>query len=111
MNLNRALADIQIDGDNLVGLAVHHHCHHFALARRELVVAAANHLHFPQLLTIFRVLSNGLLDLVEQFLFPVGLLHKVHSALLHGLYRHGYVAVAGDKNDRENGGHGVKLAL
>src|SRR5690554_347884 len=101
--LYSTLADLQLDGDHLVGLATDHALHDLGLTGRQALYTTNDFLFFVQALALLLILLQDGLYFFKQGLFPVGLLDEVYSAFFHGVYRHGNVTMAGHENDREDG--------
>ena len=111
VDFHGALADLQLDGNHLVGLAGNHAVHDFGFPRGQAFHPADDFLFFVQGLALFEVLLQGRLDLFQQGFFPVRLLDEVHRAFFHGIYRHRHVAVTGHKDDGQNRMLFVQLLL
>jgi hypothetical protein len=102
VNLDRAFAQAEIDGDDLVRLAVDDERHDFAFARCERVEAALEIGVLLQLRAILCVLLECAVDAVDQVLIAKRFLQKVVRAVLHRLHGHRNVAVPSDEDDRHH---------
>jgi hypothetical protein len=94
--LDRALADAEVGGNVLAGLAGEHPVHHLALSRRQTREVGRRRLPpFLQLVRVLRQFERPL-DAGDQFVAADRLLDEIQRARLHRLDRHRHVAVAGD---------------
>ena len=101
MVLNSALADAEIRGDNLAGLACENQFHDLALSRSEACDVVCRSLPPGEQLARIPRLFESSLDAGEQFAGADRLLDEVRSACLHGLNRHRHVGIAGDHDGRQ----------
>ena len=101
MVLDRALADAEVGGDVLAGLAREHPIHHVALSRRE--TREVSRRRFSQLQQLARILRQfeSPLDARDEFLAADRLFDEIQRARFHGLNRHRHVGVAGDHDRRQ----------
>src|SRR5690606_38063638 len=100
VQLNGALADPQLDGHHLVGLAGADTIEHLALARRELFETRARRRAPALLVQPPPVLGDGLLHAPDEpVVIRERLLEEVHRALLEGRDRRGHVGMTGEEDD------------
>src|SRR6267142_3194510 len=99
MELHGRLGHRELRDHLFVEHALHQECHHFALARREGLVTAAQLRQLASLPAVASVAFEGVGDRVEQILVSKWLRQEVDRAGLHGLYGHRDVAVPGDEDD------------
>src|SRR6185437_14628756 len=101
VGLDRALADAEIGGGVLAGVAGEDQVHDLPLSRRESGNMVRRRLPpGKQLARISRLLERAF-DAGAQFAAIERLLDEIQRARLHGLHRHGHVAVAGDHDGRQ----------
>src|ERR1700737_2257435 len=96
MVLDRALADAEVGGNVLAGMAGEHQFHDLALAWGQTVEARRRHFlpnrQFGRIPGVFQ----GTLDAGEQFVATDRLLDEIRSPGPHGLDCHWHVALAGN---------------
>src|SRR5215471_8280035 len=111
VSLYGQFADAQLGGDLFVEQARENHAQNFLLPRTQRVKALAKFCYFRALLASAAVAGDRSLNCVQQVLSTERLGQKLHRACLHGLYRHGNVAMAGDEDDRNGDVRFTQLAL
>jgi len=60
---------------------------------------------------ILGILLYRVVDSVEYVLVPERFLNELKSTLLHGLHRHGNIAMTGYKNDRQHRANAIEVLL
>ena len=88
MNLDRDLADPQLETDLLVEPAGDHQAHHFSFARRQRIEPLAEFRNFPGVLERSAILLKGLLNRVQKILIAEGLGEEFRSAGFHRAHPH-----------------------
>ena len=111
MSLHRRLAGAELRGDLFVEQTRHDQGHDLALARRQRLVPPSQLGQLRPLLSCRAVTINRLLNGVEELLVTKRFREKLHGSSLHGLHRHGNVAMSGDEHDRDRRIRVGKLAL
>ena len=81
MNLDGSLAQVQVDGNDLVGGPVHHHRHDLPLARSQRFEPADDFGAARQRGAVLRILLQGVVDPIQEVLVPEGLLDELEGAL------------------------------
>ena len=102
MDLHGALADVEIRCNYLVGVPLHDQFHDFFFTIGELVHVIEYLPLFAQNIAAVVILIKRVIDPVDQILVAERFLDKIQRAFFQRFDRHRYVAVAGDKNDRQN---------
>jgi len=85
--------------------------HNLALARRQRIEALTKLLDFRAFRASFAIQFQCLPDRIHQFVLPDRLREEVNGAGFESLYRHGYVAAAGEEDDRHTNTRLVHLPL
>ena len=88
MNLDRDLADPQLETDLLVEPAGDHQAHHFPLAGHQPIETLVQFRAFPGVLTRSAVALKGLLNRVQKILIAEGLGEEFRSAGFHRAHPH-----------------------
>jgi hypothetical protein len=102
MDLDRALAQVEVAGDDLVRLAGHDQAEHLGLAWRQRLEPRADCIALAEQAPRRSVLPERLRDAVEQVLVPERFLDEIHRAGLHRLDGHWDVAMTRDEDDRQD---------
>lgn len=111
MDFNGALADVQIEGDDLVRFAGDDKIEDFAFTVGESLETICYLGLVFQLRSPLPVSRQGLANTVKEFLVTKRFLNKIDSAFLHRINRHWHIAVPGDKYDGQGAAAGKQLVL
>ncbi|MNV60909.1 hypothetical protein D3C71_1533930 [compost metagenome] len=107
MHFDRAHADGQFVGNQLVGQAVDHQAHHGLLAVREVGHAPAHLLLPAQGFQVGGRCMQGVLHTVHQGIVGKRFFAEIKGAALDGGNRCGHIGVAGEKDHRHRGNHAL----
>src|SRR5258706_4345113 len=99
MDFDSFLADAKFESNLFVKHAGDHQHHHFSLSRRQRIETRTQVREFSAVFSGTLIATNRERNGVEQILIAERLGEKLYRAGLHRLYRHRYIAVAGDKDD------------
>jgi hypothetical protein len=105
------LADADVAGNLLIHAALHDLTHYLAFARGQRLEALSKRGQRRFFLASGTVTCKTELDRIEQVLIAERLRQKLDRSSLHGLNRHGNVAVPGDEDNRQMNVRGRKLSL
>src|ERR1700739_175576 len=100
VSLYGQFADAELGSDLFVEQAGDNHTQNIPLPGAQRVKALPKFCYFRPLLASGAVAGDRSLNRLQQILATERLGQKLHRACLHGLYRHGNVAMASDKDDR-----------
>lgn len=94
---NRALADLKLLGDSLIGLALNHQIEHLSFGRRELGKLLLDFLNIPQSFAPLSRQRDAAPDRLEQRERRDGLLQDIDDAPLYGVHGNADVGVSGNE--------------
>src|SRR5580704_15823926 len=104
-------ADAELGSDLFVEQAGDNHTKNFPLPGAQRVKGLPKFCYFRPLLASGAVAGDRSLNRLQQILATERFGQKLHRACLHGLYRHGNVAMAGDEDDGNVDVRFAQLAL
>jgi hypothetical protein len=100
MDLYGGFTDSDLSGNLLIEHSGHYQPHDRSLTRRQGQVPSVQFVNFILLLSRCTIALKSLLNRVQQILIPKWLCEKFHGAGFQSPDRHRYIAMCGNKDDR-----------